>query len=682
MRFRYLLYILLLNGGLIAQKPFVVHGTPLNTEGVNIDSLTLFYEDTTEQPLSFQQIQSTPSLFRPFIEKRNERTSTNDVTTLRVWLKFSIKNTHAADTAHLIWSPNEHRRIFFYQKNQVVKKAGTHYFNEYITRNSEFIHLVVAPNTTDTLHAEIVDFKFSVMPVGSRLFTNYAALYQFAENIYNIPLLFLLLSVFVGCLLFMVLYSLYHFWLTKDSVFGFYALYATATMIIIELGIESRFGFAYLSHLFTFNLSNDGGFEVAGFNFILPVLYILFVSKIINIPKNNPRLWLFLKGAMLILVLQQCLTYYQSFTMHYFYKNTYYRYENSITFGSTSLLAYTTWRSNYPVKKYILAGIFCFILLIIFPLSLSFIRPDWFFNGKLNRHPDWEAVINFIPFWSYLGLTLEALCFALALAYRSYLIELENKNMQKNYTNNLEKELAKRSEEIKKQSKILEEERIKQLEASFEQRLAETEMAALRAQMNPHFIFNCLNSIKLYTLENDSVTASEYLSKFSRLIRMVLENSRSEKITLEDEIETLRLYMDMEAMRFKNKVQYRIEIEEKIDMNFIEIPPLLLQPYVENAIWHGLMHKKNGGTIQLKATQPNDNLLEVAIIDDGIGRKAAAERKSKSATKHKSMGMKMTTERIELINQKFQNQTQVEVIDLVDTEGGVVGTKVIVKIPI
>ena len=200
--------------------------------------------------------------------------------------------------------------------------------------------------------------------------------------------------------------------------------------------------------------------------------------------------------------------------------------------------------------------------------------------------------------------------------------------------------------------------------------------------MNPHFIFNCLNSIKLYTLENDSAMAADYLSKFSKLIRLVLENSRAEKITLQNELETVRLYMDMEAMRFKNKVKYTIDVEATIDPQFVEIPPLLLQPYIENAIWHGLMHREQGGTIHIEVTQPNEDLLHVVITDNGIGRQAAADLKSKSATQQKSLGMKITTDRIELINQKFKNQTQVQVIDLVDTEGVALGTRVIVEIPI
>ena len=209
-----------------------------------------------------------------------------------------------------------------------------------------------------------------------------------------------------------------------------------------------------------------------------------------------------------------------------------------------------------------------------------------------------------------------------------------------------------------------------------------TEITALRAQMNPHFIFNCLNSIQLFTAQNEAEKASEYLSKFSRLIRLVLENSRSEKVTLENELETLRLYIEMEAMRFKGKVAYHINIAENIDSSFIQIPPLLVQPFVENAIWHGLMHKEAGGTIGVEVTQPNENLLHIEISDDGIGREKAAEFKSKSATINKSFGMKVTNERIELINQLYNSTTKVQVFDLNNQQGEAAGTKVVVEIPI
>lgn len=223
---------------------------------------------------------------------------------------------------------------------------------------------------------------------------------------------------------------------------------------------------------------------------------------------------------------------------------------------------------------------------------------------------------------------------------------------------------------------------VKQLRAEFEKQLAQTEMAALRSQMNPHFIFNCLNSIKLYTLQNNTEAATEYLGKFSRLIRLVLENSRTTTIPLHAELEYLQLYLEMEKMRFKQKLHYTIGAEEGLDTEFIEIPPLLLQPYVENAIWHGLMHKEEGGEIALHLSVQEEALLVITITDNGIGRTKAAELKSKGATARKSFGMKMTSERIALINKLYKTETAISIRDLVDSEGEPAGTEVTIKIPL
>lgn len=223
---------------------------------------------------------------------------------------------------------------------------------------------------------------------------------------------------------------------------------------------------------------------------------------------------------------------------------------------------------------------------------------------------------------------------------------------------------------------------LREREAILQQRLSETELKALRSQMNPHFIFNCLNSIKLYATENESEKASEYLTKFSRLMRLVLENSRSERVKLQHELDMLQLYADLEIMRFKQKLSFSIEVDPDIDTRFLEIPPLLLQPYVENAIWHGLMHKPEGGSVRIRVTQPQEDRLQLTITDDGVGRARAAELKSKSANHQKSFGLKITSERIALVNQLYQTNTQVTIEDLVDADGQPAGTEVILQIPI
>jgi LytS/YehU family sensor histidine kinase len=212
-----------------------------------------------------------------------------------------------------------------------------------------------------------------------------------------------------------------------------------------------------------------------------------------------------------------------------------------------------------------------------------------------------------------------------------------------------------------------------------QQKASELEMQALRAQMNPHFIFNCLSSINRFILKNEVEAASDYLTRFSRLIRMVLINSQQSLISLEDELEMLRLYLDMERLRFKNAFDYNISFTNRIDVGSVYIPPLLLQPFCENAIWHGLMHKEEKGHLNIALSIEGESLY-CSIADDGIGRKKAGEMKSKSVEKDKSLGLKITAERLALLNGNKGKSTFYEINDLLNEDGIVVGTRVDLKI--
>lgn len=207
------------------------------------------------------------------------------------------------------------------------------------------------------------------------------------------------------------------------------------------------------------------------------------------------------------------------------------------------------------------------------------------------------------------------------------------------------------------------------------------EMTALRSQMNPHFIFNSLNSINRYVIQNDRLTASEYIAKFGKLMRNVLDNSRSKIISLQQELTTLELYIQMEKLRFDDSFGYRITVDESVDAANTMIPPLLIQPFVENSIWHGLMHKENKGTVTVYAIMKNDLLLEITVEDDGIGRAQAAALESKTAAHH-SHGLKVTSERIRIINELYRQENKIELIDLFDKQHKPAGTKVIILIPI
>lgn len=218
-----------------------------------------------------------------------------------------------------------------------------------------------------------------------------------------------------------------------------------------------------------------------------------------------------------------------------------------------------------------------------------------------------------------------------------------------------------------------------QKQTELHRQTVELEMQALRAQMNPHFIFNCLSSINRFILKNETEAASDYLTRFSRLIRMVLINSQQALISLEDELEMLRLYLDMEQLRFKNAFDYNIIFTNRVDAGSVYIPPLLLQPFCENAIWHGLMHKEGKGNLNI-SLHTGDGVLFCSISDDGIGRQKAMEIKSKSVQKDKSLGLKITTERLALLNEEKGLSTIYEISDILDKDGNVAGTKVDLRI--
>ncbi len=240
---------------------------------------------------------------------------------------------------------------------------------------------------------------------------------------------------------------------------------------------------------------------------------------------------------------------------------------------------------------------------------------------------------------------------------------------------------------LKSLRRELEQRKKEQQLTELKQQKTELEMQALRAQMNPHFIFNSLNSINMFILENNKLQASEYLSKFSRLVRLILQNSQEMLIPLEKELEALLLYLELEALRFDNKFEYKILVDDEVDTTVLKVPPLIIQPYAENAIWHGLMHlptgqagKKEKGHLEIELYLEKE-ILFCKITDDGIGRKKATELKSKSTSLHKSMGMRITADRIAILQQQKQNGTSVSITDLVLSNGSPGGTKVLIKIP-
>ncbi|MCH2192961.1 histidine kinase [Kordia sp.] len=214
---------------------------------------------------------------------------------------------------------------------------------------------------------------------------------------------------------------------------------------------------------------------------------------------------------------------------------------------------------------------------------------------------------------------------------------------------------------------------------SKQQKLANNLLAlkSLRAQMNPHFIFNALNSVNNYIALNDERNANRYLSEFSTLMRAVLENSDEDFIPLFKELELLELYVRLEHMRFQDKFDYKINVDEKLKVSEFQIPPMLLQPYIENAIWHGLRYKEEKGMLSITITAKTDEILEITIEDDGIGRKRSMELKTKNQLRQKSKGMGNIKKRIAILNDMYKDKVDVSVTDIFQDGQG---TKVILTL--
>ncbi|MGB5666241.1 MAG: histidine kinase [Maribacter sp.] len=209
-----------------------------------------------------------------------------------------------------------------------------------------------------------------------------------------------------------------------------------------------------------------------------------------------------------------------------------------------------------------------------------------------------------------------------------------------------------------------------------QQKLANNLLAlkSLRSQMNPHFIFNALNSVNNYIAKNDERSANRYLSDFSTLMRAVLENSEEDFIPLSKELELLELYMKLEYSRFPDKFDYQMNIDKSVDIDSFQIPPMLLQPYIENAIWHGLRYKDKKGFLHINVVKRDQNSLNITIEDNGIGRKKSAELKTKNQKKQKSKGMGNISKRIAILNDMYKDKVDVVISDL-EKDGN--GTKVL-----
>jgi hypothetical protein len=299
------------------------------------------------------------------------------------------------------------------------------------------------------------------------------------------------------------------------------------------------------------------------------------------------------------------------------------------------LLFYQIFKVPGVTSKYFVFGSLIFVLLATIT----------FFNLIIGEEPFYE--MGFHPhFFMYIGAFIQSIVFASTLGVSVKSIEQKSKNA--------EVKLA-----------------IKQ------RQMEELKMTALQSQMNPHFLFNSLNSINNFVLKNEIEKASDYITKFSRLIRVILKSSSSVTISLAEELGVLGLYVKLEQMRIKGGFEYIVNVDSEINLEDVKVPPLFLQPYIENSIWHGIMHVENDKKVELTIKKEGGN-IRCEVIDNGIGIDSSRKQPHKQINRRKFFGTQATENRIKLLHR--QSNVIVDITDI--SEGDATGTKVTLVFPI
>jgi LytS/YehU family sensor histidine kinase len=340
------------------------------------------------------------------------------------------------------------------------------------------------------------------------------------------------------------------------------------------------------------------------------------------------------------------------------------------------LLYIPFFKSTNPIKYYVIIG--SFILFLSSILSLLY------YLELQKQNMSIEPAYSIL----YLGFILENVLFSLGLGHKQKLI-LDDRDFSKSKlieqlheNEKLRKDIQKQLErDVENLNKQAENEKLKTIKIKYDKELAELKVSALRSQMNPHFIFNSLNSIKRYIIDSEKESAVFYLNKFSKLIRKILASTMEKETSLDEEIETMKLYVNIENIRFNNTIDFKVNVDNSLNLSAIKLPSLITQPFLENAIWHGLSLKKENKQLTLDLKKVNESQLQISIIDNGIGRQKSTEIKKKKLLKRNSVGIKLSEERLKHFSESYQNNCDIIFTDLyVNKQPS--GTKVSLLIPL
>ncbi|MFH4968929.1 histidine kinase [Gaetbulibacter sp. M240] len=467
--------------------------------------------------------------------------------------------------------------------------------------------------------------------------------------------------------------SVYHFLLYFQNKDKLYLLYSGYTFFIIlsQLNHVSS-GFIYELFVPIQVVTNYPTIATEIYFF----LYVLFAFRFLNM-KQELNTWYTWSMRALYLIMAYCVVNF-----------IWYLFTGDISTLSQGYFVFTIPMTMYGIvmyipffklknslKYYMIAG--SFILLVSSVVSLIYYLN--LKNEGLHVEPAYSIL--------YLGFILENIIFSLGLGKKQKLI-LEDRDAAKNklilqlkenekLRNKIQEQLENELEKLNKEAEI---EKLHTLKMKYDKELAELKVSALRSQMNPHFIFNSLNSIKRYIIDNEKEHAVFYLNKFSKLIRKILASTTEKETSLTEELETMTLYINIENIRFNNSIDFKLDYDDTLNLSAIKLPSLITQPFLENAVWHGLSLKKEDRQLRMEVKKASDSQFQIDIIDNGVGRKKSQALKKNKLLKRESLGIKLSEERLKHFSEKFKSSYSISFTDLYEKDKPA-GTKVTIIIP-
>lgn len=592
------------------------------------DSSLLFIDSTRQVPLQAipkQRFARLHNLAKPQSFAKGYRYD--------YWLKLVIHNP-TKDTLDLLFTTGLHHSVVLYRDiyNQLVELYETR--EEYLPNqrlfryDDQYIPIRFLPGTQYQLYIKVNDYPKKDFVLKPRLVSYLWENHHKVKAFYDEYIYLINNGIIISILLFVTLFVLTFYILDQQKYYLYYGFY-TASIALFNLWEYEHSPYFHVLFSYLPFLKYTGNSNI--YILLTQISYYLFIHHFLELNEKLPRLGLIFRWVIRTLLVVLIVDILVLFVFRRLdWSDSLYWFFQGVFPILNIILLIMIFRIKGKIARNIKIGS-TFLMLGGFTGFMT----QWFSHQTY-------IILRIEPSIVFaLGTVIEIFFFSIAIGSRSYHIQKEQNSLFK--------------------------------------AIKESELRTLRSQINPHFVFNSLNSIKSYILTHRSLEAAEYLTDFSMLMRSILQHSKAQLISLTDELETAVLYIKLEKLRFEDNFEFIYELDESIDTDEILAPPMLLQPYIENAIKHGLMNKQEKRVLALKIKQLADS-IEIIIDDNGIGREQASLLR-KNIPKYKSMGMNINDERIKLLSQANDLHIQIMIEDKKSDGGIALGTKVTIHIP-